>query len=1093
MNLIKNVFSRELTALIKSGDTTDINNIDRDLEELLVSGIYAMEKKHLLWVVGENENLREKREKLKSWLRFLGLKEFSIRFYTKPFEDPYINNNSHFNAIGNKMHLVSALLDNKRLIVLTSRSALSIKIEKREALKEFFFKLTVDQAVTRPDLTGKLVSMGYRARGIVEEKGDVAWRGSIVDVFPLNSRHPARIEIEDNRIISIRWFNPDTQKSIEQLKYILFPTAGFFLDFEKNTDYFQNRKIGMVHLPNLLKNYRLIVSDRRKIADEFHKLLAHYDKIYEISQEKKENSNVSMLPEPREIFDFPLDREKLLSINETYDNVTSSAEWVKSRHSIIDFDQEDIGTIKDKIEHNGYSLSLFSRKQKIVDNLQEYFERFQYFDTELPCSFENTRTNSLFVTHKNFQFLEKIETARKSEEIKSENLAREIQVDDLVVHQRHGIGKFVGFKNLGFENNVSEFLKIEYANNEFLYVPVYELDVLSKYVAFEGFKPQLDKMGGSSWRQKQKKAKNSIITFAKELLQLYALRKTIKGRSYHRDQEMEDRLEQEFQFVETEDQKRAIRDVLNDLEADYPMDRLICGDVSFGKTEVALRAAFRVVTGGKQAAVLCPTTVLAYQHYTTFKKRFASFPISIAMLSRMVSTKEKNAICKGLAEGRIDIVIGTHSLIAKDLKFKRLGLYIIDEEQRFGVFQKEKLKTNREDIDALSLSATPIPRTMSLSLAGLQDISPIQTPPIGRVAIKNYVGWFSREVLVSAVLTEMERDGLVFIIYNNIEKIYNFQEQLRQWLPDVESAVIHAQMESDAIENNLMAFIDKKYRVLISTTIIENGIDIPDVNTLIVLGADRFGLTQLYQLRGRIGRGNRQAFAYFLIHTSALSDKARVRLDAIREFTELGSGYKLAEFDLKLRGAGSLLGNKQHGHIEALGFDYYHRLLNKTVRELKGEIEKEKEPQIKINFSYSIEAEYIPNSAERITVYRRILEAVDFDDLDELRLELEDRYGRLPQSMEKIFFAGMIRVLTRQCHFEEVEVFPDKVKIRFPEITTGESLVDRRFLVKFREFDMEILDKRTSIFNFTDYREFIEQFRTTWPMDCDPAPQGTGK
>jgi transcription-repair coupling factor (superfamily II helicase) len=304
---------------------------------------------------------------------------------------------------------------------------------------------------------------------------------------------------------------------------------------------------------------------------------------------------------------------------------------------------------------------------------------------------------------------------------------------------------------------------------------------------------------------------------------------------------------------------------------------------------------------------------------------------------------------------------------------------------------------------------------------------------------------------------------------------------LQQWLPDIKSVVIHARMKNETIEKNLMDFINKKYRVLISTTIIENGIDIPDVNTLVVLGADRFGLTQLYQLRGRIGRGNRQAYAYFLIHTNTLSDKARMRLEAIREFAELGSGYKLAEFDLKLRGAGSLLGNKQHGHIEALGFDYYHHLLNKTVKELKGEIEKEREPQIKIHFSYSIEPDYIQNSTERITVYRRILEAKEFDELDELQMELEDRYGRLPESMEKIFLAGMMRVLTKQCQLEEVEVYTDKVQIRFPESTSGESLVDRRVLVKFRDFDMEILDKRTSIFNFTDYREFIEQFRTICP------------
>jgi len=1076
--MIENVFSPELIGLLKADYTTDIDNVDKDLVELLVAGISVLEKRHLIWIVGEGENLREKEEKLKLWLQFLDIKESNIRFYVKPFEDPYINNGSDLNAIAHKVKLVSDLVEQKPLMILTTRSALSIKIEREENLKDFFLTLTVGQATNRDELTGKFISMGYRARNIVEERGDIAWRGSIVDVFPLDNNHPVRIEIEDDQIISLRRFDPDTQKSVERIKTLLFPMARFFLDYETNVDYFFDDKNDMLYLPHLLKEYRIIGSDRRKINDEFNKLMSNYEKIYEVVREK-EKSKKSLL-KPQTMFHFPLDRENILSINETYDTIGSAMEWVKLKHCILDFNQEDIGTIKDKIENDGYRLFVFSKKEKLAESLGEYFGNFNYSSEEIPFSFENTKTSCLFLTRRNFQLVEKVEVVGKYRELKSENLVKEIKINDLVVHQKHGIGKFVGFKKLGFEDNVTEFLKIEYVNNEFLYVPVYELDVLSKYVSFEGYTPHLDKLGGSSWRMKQKKAKKSIITFAKELLQLYAMRKAIKGYSYTRDYELEERLEQEFQYVETEDQKRSIRDVLNDLEAEFPMDRLICGDVSFGKTEVAIRAAFRVVSGGKQVALLCPTTILAYQHYVTFKTRLASFPVNIAMLSRMVPTKKKETIHEDLAEGRIDIVIGTHSLISKELKFKRLGLYIIDEEQRFGVFQKEKLKKNREDIDALSLSATPIPRTLSLSMAGLQDISTIQTPPIGRIAVKNYVGWFSKEIVISAVLKEIERDGLVFIVYNNIDKIYNFQEQLHLWLPDAASVVIHARMKSEAIEKNLMAFINKKYRVLISTTIIENGIDIPDVNTLIVLGADRFGLTQLYQLRGRIGRGNRQAYAYFLIEGRQLPAKARFRLEAIREFADLGSGYKLAEFDLELRGAGSLLGNKQHGHIEALGFDYYHRLLNKTIKELKGEIEKEKETRIKINFSYSIEPEYIQNSSERIVAYRRILEAKDFEQLNELRMELNDRYGRLPHSMEKIFFAGMIRVLAKKCQFEEVEVYPDKVEIRFPENSTGESLVKRAFLKRFKSenFEMEILDKRTGIFYFDDYQKFINQFRT---------------
>ena len=444
------------------------------------------------------------------------------------------------------------------------------------------------------------------------------------------------------------------------------------------------------------------------------------------------------------------------------------------------------------------------------------------------------------------------------------------------------------------------------------------------------------------------------------------------------------------------------------------------------------------------------------------------------MLSRMVSQKEKKAIYKDLSEGKIDIVIGTHALLAKQIVFQGLGLYIIDEEQRFGVFQKEKLKKNREDIDVLSLSATPIPRTLSLSMAGLHDISTIHTPPIGRLAIKNYVGRFSKEVLSSAVLNEIERQGSVFIVYNNIDKIYTFKEDIEAYLPGVPVAVIHAKMRTEHIEKNLLDFINKKFRVLLSTTIIENGIDIPDVNTLVVVDADRFGLTQLYQLRGRIGRGNRQAFAYFLVKSTDITEQARSRLEAIREFADLGSGYKLAEFDLKLRGAGSLLGNRQHGHIEALGFDYYHQMLNKTIKELKGDIEKREEPGIVMNFSYSIDPGYIKDSVERISFYRRILEAGEFTDIDDMRAELNDRYGRMPESIEKIFYAGFVRVLVRKLNLKKAEVFLDRLVITFAGTDDCRAVLADEV---FRKFKVEEVDESTAAFSFKNYTPFMEAFK----------------
>ncbi len=1056
--------------MIKSAGHTDINNIDRDLVELLVAGIYRLERKHIIWLVGESENLREKGEKLELWLKFLAADDVHIAFYTSPFVDPYINNQGDLNSIGSKAGLIAGILDNKKSIVITTLSSMSIKLEPLCQLESFFLKIARQDQVNRDDLTKRLIHMGYRARNIVEDRGDIAWRGSIVDVFPINFENPVRIEIEASLVISLRLFDPETQKSVQQVDQVAVPQARFFLNFESPGHYFAHLGQGMNYLTDLLKDYTLVVSDRRKTKEEFGKLMAHYEKIYEIAR----NTGREKIDKVAKIFDFPFEKEKMLSINETHDHTTAAGELLRLRKSLAEFNYGDFGTIKDKIDNRGYKLFVFSSEKRIEDHLLDQFTGFNFINLKIPFSFENQKTLCLFLTDRSFRFFERFEKLDRPREARSERFVKEIKIYDLVVHRTHGIGRFIGFKRLEFEGNFSEFLKIEYLKREFLYVPVYELDTLSKYVSFEGYSPGLDKLGGSSWAAKQKRAQKSIVHFARELLDLYAVRKSIKGRTYFKDDELEDQLEGGFQYVETEDQKRTIRDVLRDLEAEFPMDRLVCGDVSFGKTEVAIRAAFRVISNGKQVAFLCPTTILVNQHFSTLKARFAPFPINIAMLSRMVPPAERKTIYQDLEAGRLDMVIGTHSLIARDIKFKNLGLYIVDEEQRFGVFQKEKLKQNRQDIDVLSLSATPIPRTLSLSLAGLQDISTIQTPPIGRLAIKNYVGYFSREIITSAVLNEMEREGLVFIVYNNIRRIFTFKDILQKWLPGIPITVIHAQMRNEEIEQNLMDFIARKYRLLLSTTIIENGIDIPEVNTLVVVDAHRFGLTQLYQLRGRIGRGSRQAYAYFLVESMNIPDKARSRLDAIREFADLGSGYKLAEFDLQLRGAGSLLGSRQHGHIEALGFDYYLDLLNLTVKELKGETEKQRETRVKINFSYSIDSGYIKDSMERIGFYKKILAAEEFDQIEELRQELNDRYGRMPDTIEKILFVGLIRVLVKKYRFEEVEVFLNRLVCTFSDAKEMEAILEKGFP---EEISPEIIAENTLAFSFEDYHRFIDEIR----------------
>jgi len=1065
--MVTNVFSREFLNLVKSNRKFDINNVDIDLTELFVAGIALFKKGNLIWIVKENENLKEKEEKLSLWFEFLGIKGININFYKLPFEDPYIDNSIGINSIVYKAKLISGILKNKRSLLITTLSALNIKIEDKPLFKDFILELYVKQKIDRNDFKNKLIDMGYCTRDIVDEKGDVSWRGSIIDVFPVDRENPVRIEFEGNQIVSMRIFDDETQKSIENVEEVIIPVSKFFLNYKDNEDFLNKDQKGMIYLTQLIGDYRVVLSDINSIKDEFNKLIENYEKIYKMVYEKNKN-----IKKPSDIFNFVLEKQNILcNLNNTFDDISSNIEITRFKKSIEGLNSEDIETIKYKILKKNYKLFVCSKKREYEVNLKEHFGDFTFLNSHIPFSFENRKTACFFLCDRNYRFFKKIKQIKS---IKSENLIQEIKINDYVVHKQHGVGKFVGFKQLKFGKDSSEFLKIEYYNKVYLYIPGYELNVLSKYIAFEGYVPKIDRMGGNSWQLKQKRARRNIVSFAKDLLELYAVRKSIKRYSYLKDYDMENQLEREFKYVETEDQKKAIRDVDNDLRSKNPMDRLICGDVSFGKTEVAIRAACRVVSNNKQVLILCPTTILSFQHYRTFKKRFDHFPVRIALLSRMVPKKDRALIKKELEHGRIDIVIGTHSLISSEIKFNDLGLYIIDEEQRFGVFQKEKLKKNREDIDVLTLSATPIPRTLSFSLAGLQDVSIIQSPPIGRRAIKNYIGYFSKEILISAILNEVERDGLIYIVYNNIEKIYTFMEDLKKLLPEVSFTVINAKMKTEEIEKNLMDFIYKKYRVLISTTIIENGIDIPEVNTLIVIDADKFGLTQLYQLRGRVGRSNKQAYAYFLVQSMNVSDKAKARLNAIREFADLGSGYKLAEFDLKLRGAGSLLGNKQHGHIEALGFDYYLELLNKTIKELKGEKEKIKETKIKINFSYSIDPNYIKNSAARISFYKKILEVKEIEKISEIKRELIDLYGKLPESIENIFFVAVIRIIAFKFQFEEVDISLNKIYIKLSPEKINEL---NEFFIVLKMFDIEKVDKNSFIIYFKDYVEFVEKLK----------------
>ena len=612
---------------------------------------------------------------------------------------------------------------------------------------------------------------------------------------------------------------------------------------------------------------------------------------------------------------------------------------------------------------------------------------------------------------------------------------RDLKPNDYVVHIDHGVARFGGLQTLDIGPRTGEFMLLYYADEAKLYVPVERLDLVQRYSSAEGHQPQLDRLGGLGWQKTKAKARRAMRDMADELLRLYAERKLVGGYAFAADTPWQQEFEDGFPFVLTPDQETAIEDVKKDMEEPVPMDRLLCGDVGYGKTEVAMRAAFKSVMEGKQAAILTPTTVLAYQHYDTFRNRFAPFPVKVELLSRFRSSKEQKEVVKKVESGEIDVVIGTHRILSKDVNFKDLGLVVVDEEQRFGVAHKERLKHLKKKVDVLTLSATPIPRTLNMSLSGMRDMSLIETPPRDRLAIQTQVVQFSESVIKSAIELELSRGGQVFFIHNRVETIDTIAALIQRLVPQARMAVGHGQMNEKEMERVMLDFIDYKYDVLVATTIIENGIDIPRANTIIINRADHYGLSQLYQLRGRVGRSSRRAYAYLLIPSEQeLSPIARRRLAAIREFSDLGAGFRIAALDLELRGAGNLLGGEQSGHMEALGFDLYTQMLERTVAELRGEeVEDETSVTLNLGVDVAIPEEYISDMGQRLRTYKRVSSARDESTLASIRTETEDRYGRIPAPVERLFAYARLRKLSEELGIVSIDKTPDGVAVKFNE------------------------------------------------------------
>jgi transcription-repair coupling factor (superfamily II helicase) len=625
-------------------------------------------------------------------------------------------------------------------------------------------------------------------------------------------------------------------------------------------------------------------------------------------------------------------------------------------------------------------------------------------------------------------------TRRKSKTSAFLSDFRDLQVGDYVVHLEHGIGQYLGLREIEQDEGKVELMLLEYAEGARLYVPLTRLDLIQKYRSSEGAKPALNHLGTATWNKTKARVKNAMKDMADELLKLYAARKTAKGHAYHPDTEFMKEFEDAFEFNETEDQADAITDVKRDMESSQPMDRLLCGDVGYGKTEIAMRAAFKAVADNKQVAVLAPTTVLAFQHYETFKQRFGAFPLTIEMISRFRSPKQQKEILQKVEAGKVDILIGTHRLLSKDVIFTDLGLLVVDEEQRFGVRHKERIKQMRKQVDVLTMSATPIPRTLHMSMIGLRDMSVIETPPKDRIAIQTVVASWDEKLIRSALEQELERGGQVYFVHNRVETIWEIAAKVQELAPKARILVGHGQMSEGELEKVMLKFMHHEADILVATTIIENGLDIPLCNTILINRAERLGLSELYQLRGRVGRSNRRAYAYLLIPQEVeLTPVARRRLAALKEFSDLGAGFKLAALDLELRGAGNLLGGEQSGHIEAVGFELYTTMLERTIREMRGEApaEEEAEAQLNLGLNIRIPNDYIPEENQRLRMYKRVAGVQTGAQLKDVRGELEDRYGEMPLAVKTLLEYASLRLLCQAVGVLGIERKREATTIRF--------------------------------------------------------------
>ncbi len=996
-----------------------------------------------------------------------------------------------------RLSALSIMSEGEECIVIVPASGAVKKTTPKDLFCRYRITLYAETDIDLDDLIEKLAFMGYERTPSVEAKGQFSLRGGILDIFPPSRDFPFRIELFDTIVDSIRSFDPVTQRSSEvESCAIIYPAEEMVqseylfsqaetrirAEYESFAQRLSSEK--RERLLGLLDKLSECIETRTNL--QFLENYIHY--FYETPGyiwDYLNEEGLIIVDDPNRVRetleasekqykeDFKLALNKGDAAPGDYEAFSGHAAFLNiyKKHPVFLFTPFHKQVKED--DTNSLAISVISKPAPVVNGRMDFLEAelkryaVRGYEVLIVCSTEERVQNMKhFVEKAGLHTVVKVEEGilhggmdfpeeklailcdkdiflsakyRKSGKSSSEGRPikafTDIRNGDYVVHENHGIGKFLGVVQMEVQGAKSDYLKIRYAGEDLLYIPVNQMDLVQKYIASDAANPKLNKLSGSEWKKTQAKAKAAIKDMARELIALSAARSMQQGYAFSKDSLWQREFEDQFPYDETPDQLRSAQEVKRDMERHIPMDRLLCGDVGYGKTEVAARAVFKCVTEGKQAVILVPTTLLANQHYYSFKERFDSFPFQVEMLSRFRMEKQQNKILDDAKKGQIDILIGTHRLLSADVSFHDLGLLVIDEEQHFGVKHKEAIKHLRKNVDVLTLSATPIPRTLHMSLVGLRDISLIEEPPLDRYPVQTYVMEQDDELIKDAIEKEMDRNGQTFVVFNRVRGIYRIAERIADLLPNAVIAVAHGQMAERQLENIMMDFVDGKIDVLVSTTIIESGIDIQNVNTMIILDADRFGLSQLYQLRGRVGRGNRIAYAYLMYQKDKiLSQTAEKRLQAIKEFTEFGAGFHIAMRDLEIRGAGNLLGSEQHGHMIMIGYELYCKLVEDAVSEMSGCTngnDKETETSLEIDIEGYIPSTYIEDDLAKLDMYKKIASIKNEKDCKEVKEELYDRFGTIPKETANLIEIASLKALAQKARISRIHCEKNKLILNF--------------------------------------------------------------